>query len=49
MQNDNQYLSTEEWKKLKLLTEYRPKLSKLLGLKEEEIFKIENEEDEYYV
>lgn len=46
MQNDNKNLSSEECKKLKLLTEYRTKLSKLLGLKEEEIFRIENEEEE---
>lgn len=49
MEHQEQYLTSEERNRLKLINEYRPKLAKLLGLQEKDVFPKENEEEEDYV
>ena len=46
-QQVNQYLTSEERKRLKLINEYRPKLAKLLWLQEKDVFPKEDGEDDY--
>ena len=47
--SNNSYLTSEENRKLTLITAYRPRLAELLGLKVEDVFPIENGEVIYDV